>query len=373
MIDMSHLEPPTHPADGAAPDVPVTVDVPATPGPLPHPAALPAGVVLRSYAGPEDLPGMTAAGNAWRASNGFLEFVTLESNRVYYANLTNCDPATDCIVAERDGSLVGYARVEWADTRDGERTYATILIVPPDTDRVTVIDALFDLAEARAAAIAAGHETDRPRILDAFAPAADTDLIAAAEGRGYAAVRRVFEMVRPDLETIPDVAMPAGLEVRPVLPAHLRAIWEADVEAFRDHWGWVDNSEGSWERFRADPLNDPALWRIAWDGDAVAGQVRSYIDADANARTGRRTGWTESISVRRPWRRRGLARALLADSLRAVRDRGMTEAALNVDAGNETGALALYESLGFAVHRADVIFHRPMPGYDADRPTGADR
>jgi hypothetical protein len=51
----------------------------------------------------------------------------------------------------------------------------------------------------------------------------------------------------------------------------------------------------------------------------------------------------------------------------------MTEAALNVDAGNETGALALYESLGFAVHRADVIFHRPMPGYDADRPTGADR
>ena len=39
----------------------------------------------------------------------------------------------------------------------------------------------------------------------------------------------------------------------------------------------------------------------------------------------------------------------------------MREAALNVDAGNETGALALYESLGFGVHRSEIVFHRPMP------------
>jgi mycothiol synthase len=150
--------------------------------------------------------------------------------------------------------------------------------------------------------------------------------------------------------------------VRPVRPEHLRAIWEADVEAFRDHWGvGSDDSPESWERFLSDPLADHALWRVAWDGDQVAGQVRSYVDAEANAGTGRLTGWTEYISVRRPWRRRGLARALLADSLRAVRDAGMTEAALGVDAGNETGALALYESLGFVVHRSELIFHRPMP------------
>jgi len=367
VIRMSTNDRPSdHSASGAG-------GVDSTPSPLPCPETFADDVVLRSYAGPGDLPGMTAAGNAWRASNGYLEFVTLDSTRVYYANLTNCDPATDCIVAERDGSLVGYARVQWADTRDGKRAYATILIVPPGPARVAVIDALFDRAEARATAIAAGHDTDRPRILDAFAPGADADLIAAARRRGHAAVRWTFEMIRPDLEGIPEVPMPAGLEVRPVRPEHLRAIWEADVEAFRDHWGWVDESEGSWERFRADPLNDPTLWRIAWDGDAVAGQVRSYVDAETNAKTGRLIGWTEYISVRRPWRRRGLARALLADSLRAIRDRGMQEAALSVDAGNETGALALYESLGFAVHRTEIVFHRPLPGYEVDRPIEAVR
>jgi ribosomal protein S18 acetylase RimI-like enzyme len=304
---------------------------------------------------------MAEAGNAWRTAMGFLELVTLETMTADYANLTNSDPFADCTIAERDGTAVGYARVEWGDTRDGERTYGTIVIVGPDPDRPAVIDALLERAEARAAEISAGQTTDLPRILDAFASGADAEAIAACERRGYAVVRRGYEMVRPDLEDIPDVPLPAGLEVRPVLPEHLRAIWEADVEAFRDHWGAADDSHAYWERFRADPLADPTLWRIAWDGEEVAGQVRAYIDPESNARTGRLTGWTEYISVRRPWRRRGLARALLADSLRAVRDAGMTEAALSVDAGNENGALALYESLGFAVHRSEVIFHRPMP------------
>jgi len=343
------------------PTAPAGSGVHPAPEQLPHPTAAPTGVTLRSYAGPTDLPAMTRAGNAWRIAMGFLELVTLETMTADYASLTNCDPLTDCFLAERDGTVVGYARVEWGDARDGERTYGTIVIVGPDPERPAVIDALLGRAEARAITIASGHDTDRPRILDAFAPGADAELIAACERRGYTVVRRGYEMVRPDLDDIPDVPLPAGLEVRPVLPEHLRAIWEADVEAFRDHWGVSDDSESSWERFRTDPVADHALWRVAWDGGEIAGQVRAYIDADANASTGRLTGWTEYISVRRPWRRRGLARALLADSLRAVRDAGMTEAALGVDAGNETGALALYESLGFVVHRSELIYHRPMP------------
>ena len=365
---MSTTDLSTRPTTGAAPDVD------GTPGPLPHPAGLPAGVTVRPYAGAADHPGMVAAGNAWRVAMGFLELMTLASHDVFYANIANCDPLADCVVAERGGAIVGYARVEWADARDGERTYSTILIAAPDPDRPAIIDALFDGAEARAAEISVGQATDLPRILDAFASGADTEAIAATERRGYLVVRRGYEMVRPHLDAIPDVPIPPGLEVRPVRPEHLRAIWEADVEAFRDHWGAAsDDSPEAWERFRADPLADPTLWRVAWDGDEVAGQVRAYVDPEANARTGRLTGWTESISVRRPWRRRGLARALLADSLRAIRDRGMEEAALGVDAGNETGALALYESLGFEVHRTEFIFHRPMPARDGAARDGSSR
>jgi len=39
-------------------------------------------------------------------------------------------------------------------------------------------------------------------------------------------------------------------------------------------------------------------------------------------------GWTDPIGVRRRWRKQGLARALIARSLRLLREQGMTEAGL---------------------------------------------
>ncbi len=331
-----------------------------TPSSLPHPAGLPADVLLRPYAGAADHPGMVAANNAWRRSAGFIEFVDVPGMDVQYANIPGFEPAADCVILERDGANVGYARVEWADARDGERLYSTVVIAPPGPDRPARIDALLDRCAARAATLGARHGTDRPRVLEAVAPVGDAELTAALLDRGYTPVRHGYEMIRPDLEGIPDVPLPEGLEIRAVLPEHLRAIFEAECEAFRDHWGAIGEGQDRWEHFRSDPRNDLSLWRVAWDGDEVAGMVRSYIDPGTNEITGRLTGWTEHISVRRPWRRRGLARALLAESLRAVRDRGMTDASLGVDAGNENGALRLYESMGFVVAQDHVTYHRPL-------------
>jgi ribosomal protein S18 acetylase RimI-like enzyme len=66
------------------------------------------------------------------------------------------------------------------------------------------------------------------------------------------------------------------------------------------------------------------------------------------------------VSVRRPWRRRGLASALIAESLRVLKDRGMTEGALGVDAENPMGALGVYEANGFRVHRKGLNYRRPL-------------
>jgi ribosomal protein S18 acetylase RimI-like enzyme len=59
--------------------------------------------------------------------------------------------------------------------------------------------------------------------------------------------------------------------------------------------------------------------------------------------------WLDHISVRRPWRRRGLARALIVSALQGLREGGIDEAMLGVDGENPTDALGLYESLGFVV------------------------
>ena len=167
-------------------------------------------------------------------------------------------------------------------------------------------------------------------------------------------------MVRPDLENIPDAPLPEGLEVRPVKPEHLHSIWEAENEAFRDHWGYSEPVEGDYERWLNEPLFQPETWQVAWDGDQVAGMVRGFIDEAQNKRYNRKRGYTENITTRRPWRRRGLAHALIALSMRQQKGLGMTDTALSVDGLNPSGALQLYESMGFRVIRKEIGFSKPL-------------
>jgi mycothiol synthase len=88
--------------------------------------------------------------------------------------------------------------------------------------------------------------------------------------------------------------------------------------------------------------------------------VRGFVNAEENRRHGRQRGWVENISVRRPWRRRGLARALIARCITSLREAGMTEGALGVDTENPSGALHLYESCGFVVTKRFTVYRKPL-------------
>ncbi len=152
--------------------------------------------------------------------------------------------------------------------------------------------------------------------------------------------------------------------VRPIDPAdrrQIRRVWEAGREAFAEHWGEseTDWSEDGFAGYLESPQFQPWLWQVAFDGDRVVGHILNYLDpAEPD---GSRTGWTEAIAVRRPWRRRGIARALLARSLRTVRDAGATRAALGVDSQNVNQALDLYEDLGFRVVSEQFEYHGRLP------------
>ncbi len=183
------------------------------------------------------------------------------------------------------------------------------------------------------------------------------------EHEGYHPVRYGWEMVRPTLDDLPDFPLPEGLEVRPVLPEHYRAIWDAATEAFRDHWGFAQPSEEDYQAWLKDKtIFQPHLWQIAWEvaTNQVVGQVRTFIDHAQNEKYSRKRGFTEFISVRRPWRRRGLARALIARSLKAQKQQGMTESALGVDSENISGATRVYEDCGFRVAKRSTVYRKPL-------------
>jgi mycothiol synthase len=99
-------------------------------------------------------------------------------------------------------------------------------------------------------------------------------------------------------------------------------------------------------------------WHVA--SNTVAGQVKPWIDAEQNATLQRKRGYTEFISVGKPWRRRRLARALVARALHAQKAAGMTESALGVDGESVFSAARLYEACGFRIAKRNALYRKPV-------------
>jgi len=317
-----------------------------------------AGLVFRAFRGESDYPTIAAVLQGSSDADQIEEVRTAEDVAREYAHLTNCDPYRDVSLVEVNGQVVGYKRVTWWKESNGAYIYFHVAYLLPAWRGQGIGRAMLRHSERRLREIAAEHATDEGAFFETFAYQTQPGLESLLREEGYAPMRYFYDMVRENLDDIPAAPLPPGLEVRPVEPAHYRTIWEALDEAFRDHWGHSPATEEDYQLWLKDPNFDPSLWRVAWAGDEVAGMVLSYIDVRENAKYNRQRGWTEDICVRRPWRRRGLARALLVQSLHAVKERGMTEAALGVDTANPNGALSLYESVGFQVAKRITVYRK---------------
>jgi mycothiol synthase len=343
------------------------------------------GLSFRGFRGDSDFPIMAAVFQGCAKVDQHDEVITAEDFAREYAHLVNCDPYQDMLFAvieeSPDGFLphmieddhsnniqstgskvIGFSRVEWFDQVDGKRIYQHSGYLIPEWRRKGIGRAMLRYNQQRLREIAKNHPGEMVRLLESYAEDTVPSATALLLDEGYTAARHFFLMVRPDLENIPEVPAPEGLEVRPVIKEHLQAICNASKEAFRDHWGFSEQMEPTLDQIVEDRRFDPSLWRVAWSGDQVAGMVLSYIDPLENEEYNRLRGWTENICVRRPWRKRGLARSLLAQSLFAIKERGMREAALGVDTQNLSGALRLYESLGFRSVKRVTNYQKPLNG-----------
>lgn len=323
-----------------------------------------AGLTFRGFRGESDYPHMLAIIQGCKEADGQERTDSLDDIVRNYRHLVNCDPTQDMVFVQVGDEVIGYGRVLWNREESGLRRYSFFTYLLPAWRGRGIRRAMLHRCEARLRAIAAGHEATEGApapVLEAWSNEGETHWAGLLQAEGYLPVRYGYEMVRPNLAEIPDLALPAGLEQRPARPEAYRTIWAATHEAFRDHWGFSD--EG-WEEDLAnqleDPDFDPSLWQVAWDGDQVAGSVLAFIDHRQNEEYGRKRGWSEGISVRRPYRRQGVAKALIAGSLRAFKERGMEEAALGVDPENPNGALQLYKSMGFGVVKTFTTYRKSL-------------
>ncbi len=264
-----------------------------------------------------------------------------------FAYLDHFNPFKDVLIAEVENEVVAFVRVHWNQEEPGPRLYRHIGHVLPRWRHMGIGTVLLQFAQKRLRTLAKSHRLNGARFFQSWTADSDSSSIVMLESHGYQPTRFDFDMVRPLSERIEHKTLPPSLKVRRVKPEDYRMVWEAMDEAFRDHWGHVPASESAYKWWQKNDSFQPELWKVAWDGDQVAGMVLNFIDSAENRIYGRKRGYTENICVRRPWRRRGLARALLTQSLRMLKDIGMQEACLGVDTQNPNGALQLYESVGF--------------------------
>lgn len=262
------------------------------------------------------------------------------------------------VVETTDGRIVGYDKVT--------DSYGHVILsmdgnAHPDFKGLGIGTTLLRAVEKRAREIISLAEPDVRAVIRTTINRNAPEGIALHEYEGYRSVRYHWRM-EIILNSPPEPpSWPRGIELRPFdRDRHAVAVWQAENEAFRDHPGSTPWTLEDWRRERFDdPEFDPTLWAVAWDGDEVAGfSINRY-------RTG--IGWIRSVGVRRPWRKRGIAEALLLNSFGEYYRRGMRTVGLGVQANNPTGATRLYQRVGMHPASEHVTYEKELrAGRDLD-------
>lgn len=318
------------------------------------------GLIFRKFKGDSDFPKMLEVIDAAAAADKDKTSITTDDIKNDYQHLTNSDPEKDMIFAEVKGQVIAYSRVAWITEEQPEKTlYTHFVHIHPEWRNKGLEKTLIHWCEDRLTNIAEEKPQGHPRFFQTYSNELKPELNKILEDLGYQPVRYFFEMSRP-LDTLPEAELPEGVEVRPVGEKDVLKVWNASVEAFRDHWGFVEPSEDDFDGYKKSKYFQPELWQVAWHKDEVVGSVMNYIDHDYNQKYNKKRGWTEEITTHRDWRRKGIAGALIVRSMKKHKTLGMEEVALGVDTNNLTGALRLYQRLGYEKEKTMVTYRKPM-------------
>jgi mycothiol synthase len=250
--------------------------------------------------------------------------------------------------------------------------------VRPDLRRLGIGARLLDWQVARATqALEVAQPADHvegpvPTRMGVEFPVDSAGATALVTSRGFTPSRYFIEMHRDLATELPEVPAPEGLRLIPVS----REWWErarlAKNDVFRDHWGSEPISVERWEAFLSLPTARDDLSVIAVTGDDEDAQVAGFAMTEIHPQNWEAAGYSSAyialVGVRREFRGRRLAQALLSAALAAFRAEGLDRAVLDVDSDSPTGALDLYEHLGFTQSSRTAVYEREV---GTTRPRGS--
>lgn len=260
---------------------------------------------------------------------------------------------------DADGVARAYGRI--TKNPDGDKAIG-YGCVDPQWQGTGVGTGLLGWMEARTRQRFAGDGASVPARLRFHLEQQHTHQAALFRDAGYRIVRYYNEMHRPLADGFPEPVLADGLEIVGFGPELHEPVRLAHNEAFRDHWGSEPRDEEGWGFVVNDPLARPDLSAVAVEratGRVAGYQLASYDEVSAASR-GYKEGYTDLLGVRREFRGRGVAQALLADAMRRFAAAGMDKASLDVDSENPTGALALYRKMGYVAVNSSMAWDKEL-------------
>lgn len=251
------------------------------------------------------------------------------------------------VALDEDGRLTGYADLG----AHPDPKYWLDLRVPMSSDDETR-DALIRWGEERARERSGG---EKGALVRSFAYEPDKPEKTTLERHGYDLIRHSYRMRIDFDDDPPQPEWPEGVSVRPASEVDLETAYETQMETFEDSWEHTREPYEEWSHWMIEEDLDLSLWFVAEEHGEVAGVA---LTKPHEAEEG--LGWVRVLGVRRPWRRRGLGRAILLHVFQEYRRRGFHGVGLGVDAESLTGANRLYENAGMRVFRRSDIYEKAL-------------